>query len=432
MLLRVYLERFLAIVVCAQFIAAVRADEAVLRNGRRVAGKLELDADGRLRFVSKDSKSGMAIGEIHDIRFPDAVAHTALWGAPLRLEFGKSESITGELVELTEKSAIVRTFWSQKVSLPRAELCAVAQPAGWLTFFCEDFEAEKCRLRLTNAPKLDDSHTSGRRSLRLDASGQSAEYRLPQSLEAGRFGINFCEIGGSANGRWYVEAEFGDKNPVIIQVGGADYSVQTEVHAAATRQVPRSPGWHRLSIRFRQEYLLIGIDEKLLFESGKERQAGTLQAVRLGCKADSKTEKVRGAKCFDDFSIARPLEELRDLRGDPSQDECRLAEGDQLFGRIRHADGRTVELQGGFGKRGLPWSSLRGIYLKKTAPIEARTGDGANVHLWLDSGFPDADELEGVLLKVDAEKLTLRHALFGDLTLDRTRLRRLRPLVPGK
>jgi hypothetical protein len=434
MLPRYCFKLVLAVLLFILFVAAVGADEAVLRNGRRLAGKLQLDADGRLRFVSKESMSDVPIGEIHDIRFPDAVVHVALWGAPVRLEFGMSEWITGELVELTEKSATVRTFWSEKASLPRVELRAVTQPTGWLTFFHEDFEAEKCRLRLTNSPKLDAAeHTSGSRSLRLDAAGQSAEYVLAQPLEAGRFGVNFREVDKTASGRWYVEADFGHKNLVRVEIGGeAEYAVQTEIPAAESRQQSRSPGWHRLSIRFRRAHLLIGIDNKLLFESAEARHSKGLRAVRLGSKADPKNDTMHGAVCFDDFSIARPVEELRDLRGDPSQDECRLAEGDQLFGRITHADGRTVELQGGFGKRKIPWTMLRGVFLKKADAADPKTGDGVHVRLWLDSGYPDADELRGVLLKLDADKLVLRHAVFGDLTLDRTRLRKLRPLLPGK
>src|SRR5262249_52933979 len=139
--------------------------------------------------------------------------------------------------------------------LPRRALSAITQLPGRITIFHEDFEADRVRLQLTGPPKLDDKeYVSGLRSLRLDAAGQSAGYTLPAPLDAGSFGVNFQAVGEPSGARWLVEADFGSKQPVRIVLAGEDsYSVETDLGAAENRPLKRSPGWHRLSVRFQAD-----------------------------------------------------------------------------------------------------------------------------------------------------------------------------------
>jgi hypothetical protein len=423
----------LAVLLSFTVVHSLCADEAVYRNGCRAAGKLQLDADGRLRFTPQDGKSKLSFADIQDVRFPEVVPHSSLWGAPLRIGFDKEEWITGELLGLTDKTVTVRTSWSESAALPRSTLASIMQLTGWITLVYEDFEADAIRLKLAQSPTFDErEHTSGRRSLRLDAVGQSATYSLSKPMDEGRFSVNFRESGESRNGRWFVEAEFGENQTVRVQlVGDADCSVQTAIPSKESRRLPRTPGWHRLEIRFRDDHLLIGVDGKLLFESAGDWKSKGLQSIGLSCVATPGAEAIHGAVCFDDFSIARPVAELRHEAGDPAQDECWLAGGDQLFGQVTRANSHTVGIQGRFGTRTIPWSSLRGFFLKSEATAP-KTSDGAHARVWLDSGFPHADELEGVLLALDDRKLVLRHTVLGDITLDRSRLRKLRPIFFGK
>jgi hypothetical protein len=60
-----------------------------------------------------------------------------------------------------------------------------------------------------------------------------------------------------------------------------------------------------------------------------------------------------------------------------------------------------------------------------------KAADGPRVRLWLRSGLAaEPDVLEGALTHLDAERLTLEHAWLGKLTIERGRVRRLRP-APG-
>ena len=87
-----------------------------------------------------------------------------------------------------------------------------------------------------------------------------------------------------------------------------------------------------------------------------------------------------------------------------------------------------VEIEGRFGKRTFPWADVRGCYFRRAA-VNVKPAEGPRVRLGLRSGLAaDADVLEGVLTHLDAEKLTLEHPLLGKLTIDRGRVRQLRPV----
>jgi hypothetical protein len=409
------------------------ADEAVRLDGRRVTGTLQTDADGRLRFRAKDADADISLAELQDVRFSDSNPHFSLFGAPLRIHLGRDQGVTGELLDLDDKSVRVRTFWSDRVQLPRRAVVAVTQLPGRVTVFQEDFDADPLRLQLTASPRLDEKHhVSAPRSLRLDAAGQSASYALPTPLQAGRFGVNFRVDGDPSGVRWLVEADFGGKQPVRVVLAGDDsYSVETDLAAAENRRIARSPKWHRVSVRFQADYLIVGVDDRLLWESAKSGPGGPLRTIRLVCVAREPGATARGSVHIDDLSIVKTVEELRHPKGDLAHDELWLLSGDQLFGRLARADRRQVEIQGRFGKRSLPWSSLRGFFLKSEV-ADRQTREGQHVRVWLRNGFPVPDELEGILHKLDDRNLVLRHAVFGELTLDRSRLHRLRPLLSDR
>jgi hypothetical protein len=409
------------------------ADEAVRPEGQTVAGTLRTEKDGRLHFRAKDTGAEIPLAEIQDVRFAEARPHPSLFGAPLRMHFGRDQGVTGEVLDLDDKSVNVRTFWSNRVQLPRRALVAITQLPGRVTIFHEDFDADLVRLKLTGSPKLDDKEqVSGRRSLRLDAIGQSASYTLSSPLEAGRIGVNFRTVAEYSGARWLMEADFSGKQTVRMILAGDDsYSVESDLAAAENRSIKRSPDWHRLSVRFQADYLIVGVDDRLLWESAKSGPGGPLRSVRLNCVAREPGATARAAVYFDDLSIVKLVEELRHARGDRNQDELWLLGGDQLFGRVARADRRQIEIHGRFGKRSLPWSALRGFFPKDEA-TDKQTGEEQQVRVWLRNGFSESDELECILRDLDDRQLVLRHAVFGDLTLDRSRLHRLRPRAGGR
>jgi hypothetical protein len=131
------------------------------------------------------------------------------------------------------------------------------------------------------------------------------------------------------------------------------------------------------------------------------------------------------------ISLVRAVEPLPRPPTDPTQDEVWLEGGDQLFGQLTRADGRTVLLEGRFGKRELTWDQVRGVFPRRPAEPPTTT-EGEHVRLRFAGAAAETDTLEGVVRTLDGSHLTLRHPLLGDVRLERGWLRELRWLFHGR
>jgi hypothetical protein len=183
-------------------------------------------------------------------------------------------------------------------------------------------------------------------------------------------------------------------------------------------------------VQFSPRSLRETCDEAVLWYTLERGPGGSLRQVRLTCQGGD--APVRGAVAWAACTIEEAVDESPRPDGDATQDEVWLDEGDQLFGRVVRADRRTVEVQGRWGSRKLPWTQVRGLVLRRTAAPPVST-TGAHVRLLLDSGLtPEKDILEGVLEKSDGRAVTLRHSLLGEVRIDRAFVREVRPLFHGR
>src|SRR5262249_59686236 len=113
----------------------------------------------------------------------------------------------------------------------------------------------------------------------------------------------------------------------------------------------------------------VSSEELVLWYGRRQGPGGPLRQVRLACTAAG-NGGWGGAAVFDDFSVARAVEELRHLDADPAQDEVWLRSGDQVLGEVPRADRRGVEVRGVFGDRSLAWGEVRGLFLRRQpAPV---------------------------------------------------------------
>lgn len=414
------------------------ADDAVRTDGKHIDGRLTLNSAGKLQFTPAGKDAPLALDSIRDIQFAAADVPLFLIGTPHRVELANEQHVTGELLSVDADAVHLRAAWTEDLKLPRRSVHAITQPFGVTTIFHEDFDTDPVRMQLAGSPPLDDKqHTSGRRSLVLNAIGQSTLYNLPTPLEAGRIGLHFRDSGDTSGARWLLEAEFANGSTsrsvgVILAGEGDAYAVESDLPKGETRRIPRTAGWHRLSIRFRREYLLVGIDDRLLFESGKDGPGGALKQVRLVCKKRAPADSPHGLVYFDDFTLAKALQPLAHPAGDAKQDELWLASGDQLFGKVDSANRRRVILRIGSGTREIAWADLRGIYFKPEAAAP-RTSDSVPVRIEFRSGLgSESDQLDGILEALDDQRLTLRHAALGRLKVNRASLVRLIPLAPAR
>jgi hypothetical protein len=426
---------FIAAAVNLLLAVSIRADTAVLPSGQFIDGKLGWQR-GRLVFYIP-SQPTRRLEEVEQVRLSATPVPPLRAARAFRLLLPDGERFTGELLNLDGQTVRFRPAWAPPLTVPRSVVLGITQLPGWLTFWDDDFEDDLNAWKTTGNPRRNNrQHTSGRQSLVLDAPGQIAQYSLPESLAAGRVAVNFFDPMGTSGSRWLVEAEFRTaRGPRIVRAVVADEGSKYQAPLADSEgqrsPVTRSAGWHRLAMEFRPRGLIVSVDDDLLYVNRRQGPGGPLVKIRLVC-AEVTAGQHRGQVFFDDVSLARPAGPRHRQPADPAQDEVWLREGDQLLGRLRRADRRTIDLEARFGRQTWPWGEVRGIFLRRqsTAP---QTTQGEHATLWVQNGAgPGLDRLTGPVHALDEKRLTLHHPALGEVAIDRGRVRQIRWAFHGR
>jgi hypothetical protein len=406
--------------LCLLTAADVRGDEAILRNGRRVPGRLALE-EGRWSFLPAGRGEAIPGSELSEVRLDSSAVAPLHAALPMRVLLRNGQHLTGGLGEFSGKSVSLRTVAAGRISVPRAAVVGLRQPPGWMLLRADDFEEQPEGWKLEGRPRCKGSATSGERGLALDAAGQSAEFVLSEPIKEGRAAVSFRD--SATEGNWLVEAEFQlERQTRIASVqfgGGKTYGATVSDMKGEAVPVARSDGWHRLVVQFSPTSLRIALDDAILWHELRRGPGGPLKRIRLLCRGES----VRGQVVFDDFSLHRACDELRHPPGDPEQDEVWLKDGDQLFGQFVRADREGIVMEGRFGRRVLPWALTRGVFPR---PPEKKAAPRDQVRVWLDSGFDsEPDRLDGFVQALDGRRLLLRHADLGEVSLARGHVLRI-------
>jgi hypothetical protein len=412
------------------------AEQAWRGNGQRVGGALTLN-DGRLHFHANDGEE-VPLADVTRIRFAETTESPFRAGGVRRLRLHDGEHITGQFLGLNKDTVGLRTAWATRIELPRSAVVSIDPLPGWRTIAEEDFGTESTIFQMAGGPALTQVRGgTGSRAALLREVGQALVYTPVQPLPAGRVGINFQEKEHGGGGRWTWELLFqnGERSQrvEVIVVGNDDhYAVRVEDLKGVARQVARTPGWHRLILQFTKRSLRVTCDDDVLWYNLEAGPAGSLKRVTARCQKTPEGEAaVRGAVAWTEFSLERAVDEHPQPPADPEREVLRLASDDQLFGRIVQADRRAVQIEGRFGKRSLPWTEVAGCTFRRAGEPK-HVNERGNVRILVRSGLcPEADVLEGTVTALDERKLTLRHALLGELTFERGRVVELRPL-PGR
>lgn len=372
-------------------------------------------------------------------------------GGGRRVVLWDGERISGQILELNKDTVRLRTAWAARLELPRAAVASIEPLPGWRTIFEEDFRrqagepaANAAGLKFTGEPTFADAEDgTAARALVLRDAGQSLVYTLRSHAErgneevrAGRVGINFQERGQAQGARWLVELLFqqGERArriTVTVAGDGEHYTVHPGGLTGTARRVARTAGWHRLLVQFSKHSLRVTCDDDVLWYNLEDGPGSPLQRVTIRCQQSAERDAVRGAVAWTEFCIERAVDEHPRPPVDDEQDTIRLLDDDQLFGRIVRADRRAIHIEGKFGKRALPWTAVSGCSFRRPA-MPAKANEGAKVCVLVRSGLcAEPDVLEGVVMAQDERRLTLRHALLGEVTLQRGRVRETRPLSGG-
>jgi hypothetical protein len=372
-------------------------------------------------------------------------------GGGRRVHLWDGERISGQILELNKDTVRLRTAWAARLELPRTAVSSIEPLPGWRTIFEEDFRRQSgepaafaAGLKFTGEPAFADADDgTAARALVLRDAGQSLAYTLRSHAErgneavtAGRVGVNFQERGQARGARWLAELTFqqGERArrvAVTVAGEGEHYLIDTGSLKGTARPVARTPGWHRLLVQFSKRSLRVTCDDDVLWYNLDDGPGGVLQRVTLRCQRSAQHDAVRGAVAWTEFCVERAVDEHPRPPADDEQDAVRLLDDDQLFGRIVRADRRTIQIEARYGKRSLPWTAVSGCSFRRPA-APPKANEGAKVRVLVRSGLcVETDVLEGVVTRKDEQRLVLLHALLGEVTLERGRVRETRPLSGG-
>jgi hypothetical protein len=239
---------------------------------------------------------------------------------------------------------------------------------------------------------------------------------------------------------WTLGATFrGPSGPASLRLvlGWAEESLAVESPdgpSLAVQRLARTPGWHRLTLRFGPDQIEIAVDGKELAHG--KGPAGALDQIKLATSLHGSTSPPKELAAYvREIQLIRFAEPPASLEIDPTQDEARLVVGDQLYGIIRKADAEHVTIAVLDKIATLFWSEVAGLCFRRVpAPGEPIEGLLARVHWRPAAGEParDLDFAEGALVEVSDSAITLATSYSGTLSIPRDRVARLSVLDRGR
>jgi hypothetical protein len=409
----------LVLAACLAAGPAAGADEAVRRDGTRVAGTLAF-ADGRFTFRAAD---GTEPADLDLVRF--AIKPPAPPRVPLshQVRLGPGEILLAEVRSLDATHLHVRPAWAETLAVPRTAIERVTNAPGWRPVLFDTFDGD-----LTQWTKAGGPRAAGGQ-LVFDRAGQVVERKWKDSLAAGRVAVGFRSA-VTASRRLSLELGFvrdGKPAPVRVELVGPDqrYAAASPAKASHDGRLKREAGSHRLTAEFDPDRLHLFLDDLVLW--AQDAGPGELQAVRLAADGDG-TE----AASVDDVLVGRP-EPPHEPRSwaDLTADAVRSPDGDETFGAILAAGpaGVTFDVKG--RKLEFGWAEV-GEFAFRRGPVAERATQGEHVQVRVRSADGVRDVLYGAVTAFDDRRLVLAHAVLGDLTIPRDRVEELRFLFRGR
>jgi hypothetical protein len=408
----------LALTACL-VVGSAGADEAVRRDGTRLAGTLTF-TDGRFAFRAQD---GSEPADLDLVRF--GVRPPAGPPAPLghQIRLGPGEVLLAEVRSLDPTHLNIRPAWADTFAVPRTAIERVANAPGWRPVFFDSFDGDLARWTRTGEPRTADGR------LVLDRAGHSVEGTWKGAIAIGRVVVGFWSM-VKATRRVNLELRFvqdGKPAPVRVELVGPDphYAVTSPAKPSHDGRLKRDGNPHGITAKFDRDGLHLFLDNLVLWS--QDAGPGELQSVKLTADGDG-TE----ATGVDAVLVARPAP-VRDPRSwaDLTADAVRSPDGDETFGAILAAGaaGVTFEVRG--RKLALGWPEAAEFTFRRGAVAERATA-GEHVQVRVRSADGTRDVLDGAVTAFDEKRLVLAHAVLGDLTITRDRVEELRFTFRGR
>jgi hypothetical protein len=412
-------------------------------DGQRLAGRVGGDAASGFQFVVP-GRPPVKLQPGATLAFEGKGLEPIAGFPPFRIELGEDRRISGRLGRID--ASVVRLDESSTglaVSVARPGVSAVVQRLGEMQILEDGFETlDGSRWTLTGDPQIVAApRISGLHSLRIPGGEASLTCRLAEPVGAGRLDVAFHDGGElAANQQWFVDLQFrgpSGAETIRVSVGWAEENLSIESPggpALAVQRLARKTGWHRLSVRFGPDRTEAAVDGNDLAHG--KGPGGPLVEIRLASHNAGKADAPDGlAGYFDDLRVVRFAEPAAGLEIDPSQDEIRVAGGDQVFGIVRSGDDERLRAAVDGRELAFGWSEVSGVYFRR-APAQGEPIDGLLVRAeWRAAPGDDPsdlDQVEGALIDLDDSTLTIATSYAGTLRVPRDRMRRLSIVGRGR
>jgi hypothetical protein len=362
---------------------------------------------------------------------------------PFRVKLGLEQQVSGRLGTVdASKVVLLDAVGEGQVSVARGGILALVQRPGESVVMQDGFEAlDTTRWAVVGEPEVTDAlRLAGAHSLKIPAGGASVTCRIAEPFGSGRLEAAFHDNAATVAGqKWFVDLTFrSPTGPETVRavLGWAEESLAVESPsgpALAVQRLARSAGWHRLSVRFGPEVCEVAVDGNELAHG--KGFGGPLVEVRVASYNATRVDAPDDlAGHLDDLRLVRFAEPVGDLEVDETQDEVRLAGGDQVFGAVKSADAEHVTATVDRKEVRFRWGEVSGLYFRR-APTASRPVSGLLVQArWRSAPGnepKDTDQVEGALAAVGASGLTVETPYAGTLQIPRDRLESLRILGRG-
>lgn len=392
---------------------------------------LKLSPDGRVLVQSASDVLSVPLEKLRHVRFDGSPLPSMQSRLSHRVLLSDEQIISGELHLLDTTSVLLDTAWARDVCLSRDAVQSIRQLEHWQTVIDDDFSGWTLSPGTRRIPQQAGSESS------LSLNGiTSARRRFPLVTADDVPILLTVDVLSSQNwdqGSLSLEAEFARPNNaavVGIHMNSQGFQTQIPLSSTVTERINRQPGTHCLRLEAGPSSFSVSVNDKLLGFNRSQGVGSQLQALRIAITSPVATLSIQR------LTVARSIRDTSPRSADPTQDEIWLDGGDQLLCVIKHADARSVALEGRFGTRTLPWASLRrgirGLTLRQQLR-QCQETTGEHVRAWFQAGATsELDQLIGTIKAIEPDHVVLSHRDLGDVVIPRASLRQLRWLFHGR
>ncbi len=388
----------------------IRAEDAVEHSGIVHHGTLRREAAG---WTFRDQAgSRVPSSRIAYIRFAGGKlpAPRRLATHSLRLDAG--QIVSGKLIAIGAKAINFAPSWGESMMIPRDKVVGITQTDCAMVVAREDFSAPSQACLLTGSPLIESN------AIWFHSPDQKLTRKWNPALRDGIVRLSVRTEKSDSGSRLRCELIGIQAKPCATFSDTRWSAENTKTLYAAVRSSETSD---ILDLDIRDKRLRIYLNDVCLGETPIDAN-DAITGIRIFTEA-----KEPGAKfakvAFQELRVVRrvPFREIPGLVSD--RDIIQLEHGEELFGRIRSANGDTVAFDAKFGKRQFAWTSVRGIFFasrnampsRALAEVSFRPGIGSQI-----------DTLRGELIRWENERLLVRHDLLGMIALERGQLHRIR------